>query len=317
MKVVIIGGTGHVGTYLTPRLVEAGHDVVCITRGTSKPYLPHAAWDKVQMITLDREKAEAAGTFGAQVASYEPDIVIDMICFTVPSAQHIVEALRGKVQHYLFCGTIWMHGHTTVIPTTEDAPREPFGDYGIQKSDIERYLMREARLNGFPVTALHPGHIMGPGHEPVSPVGNRDLAVWSKLAKGEAVALPNIGMETLHHVHGDDVAQLFMLAIANRSVALGESFHAVSDGAVTLRGFAEVAASWFGQTANLTFMPFDEWKHTTTPQLAADTWDHIAHSPCASIEKARRMLGYTPRYSALQSVYESVQWLVDNGKIDV
>ena len=28
MRVVIIGGSGHVGTYLVPRLVEAGHEVV-------------------------------------------------------------------------------------------------------------------------------------------------------------------------------------------------------------------------------------------------------------------------------------------------
>ena len=32
-KVVIIGGSGHVGTYLVPRLVEAGHEVVNVTRG--------------------------------------------------------------------------------------------------------------------------------------------------------------------------------------------------------------------------------------------------------------------------------------------
>ena len=32
MRVVIIGGTGHVGTFLVPRLVEAGHEVFCLSR---------------------------------------------------------------------------------------------------------------------------------------------------------------------------------------------------------------------------------------------------------------------------------------------
>ena len=32
MRVVIIGGTGHVGTFLVPRLVMAGHEVICISR---------------------------------------------------------------------------------------------------------------------------------------------------------------------------------------------------------------------------------------------------------------------------------------------
>ncbi len=44
MKIAIIGGTGHVGTYLVPRLVELGHEVTCVTRGGRAPYLAHAAW---------------------------------------------------------------------------------------------------------------------------------------------------------------------------------------------------------------------------------------------------------------------------------
>ncbi len=32
MKVIVIGGTGHIGTYLIPRLVKAGHDVICVSR---------------------------------------------------------------------------------------------------------------------------------------------------------------------------------------------------------------------------------------------------------------------------------------------
>ena len=35
-RVVLIGGTGHVGTYLVPRLVEAGHDVVVVSRAAAR-----------------------------------------------------------------------------------------------------------------------------------------------------------------------------------------------------------------------------------------------------------------------------------------
>jgi nucleoside-diphosphate-sugar epimerase len=50
MRVVIIGSSGDVGTYLVPRLVEAGYEVINITRGQSKPYLCHAAWEKVRSV---------------------------------------------------------------------------------------------------------------------------------------------------------------------------------------------------------------------------------------------------------------------------
>ena len=67
MRVVIIGGSGHVGTYLVPRLVAAGHAVIAISRGRREPYQPHAAWQSVQQIVADRDAEEAAGTFGARV----------------------------------------------------------------------------------------------------------------------------------------------------------------------------------------------------------------------------------------------------------
>src|SRR5690242_19084286 len=109
MRVVVIGGTGHVGTYLVPRLVEAGHDVVVISRGQRAPYQAHSAWKQVELVTADRTAEEHTGSFGSRVRDLRPDVVIDMICFEPESAQHIVGALRDRVQHFLHCGTIWVH----------------------------------------------------------------------------------------------------------------------------------------------------------------------------------------------------------------
>jgi nucleoside-diphosphate-sugar epimerase len=36
-----------------------------------------------------------------------------------------------------------------------------------------------------------------------------------------------------------------------------------------------------------------------------------------SIDKAKTLLGYTPRYTSLEGVYDSLAWLVSNRKIDV
>ena len=52
--VVVIGSTGHVGTYLVPRLVEAGYEVTAVSRGQRAPYQPHPAWNSVRQVTLDR-----------------------------------------------------------------------------------------------------------------------------------------------------------------------------------------------------------------------------------------------------------------------
>lgn len=316
MRVVVIGGTGHIGTYLIPRLVEAGHGVICISRQQRRPYTGGSAWDAVQQVELDRLAAEAEGVFGETVCRLRPDVVMDLICYMPESVRMLVEALRGSAKQLICCGTTWVYGHSTVVPTSEDQERKPFGDYGVRKAAIEAYLLDEARRGGLPTTVLHPGHITGPGWEPLNPVGNKDPRIFAQLFRGEEVLLPNFGMETVHHVHADDVAQAFMLAMSHRHVAIGESFHVVAAAAMTLRGFAEAVAGWAGKRANLRFLSWDEWKQTVSEQDAARTWDVINHSPNCSIAKARRRLGYAPRYSGLQAVKESVDWLVEHGVIE-
>jgi nucleoside-diphosphate-sugar epimerase len=316
MRIIIIGGNGHIGTWLIPRLVESGHTVVNVSRGAHEPYHSCAVWAEVEQVKLDRVTGDEEGTFGRSIKALRPDVVIDMICFTPESARHLVEALSGNVQHFLFCGTIWVHGHSTVVPATEDLPRQPFGEYGIKKAEIEAYLIREARLKGFPATILHPGHIAGPGWAPLNPAGHFNLNVFNSIAKGEPLTLPNMGMETIHHVHADDVAQAFMKALSHWSVAIGESFHVVSPAAVTLRGYAEAVYSWFGRKPALRFLPWEEFRKQASRADADATWDHITHSPSCSIEKARRLLDYRPRYTSLEAVREAVDWLVEQGRID-
>jgi nucleoside-diphosphate-sugar epimerase len=315
MRTVVIGGTGHIGTYLVPELVRLGHEVVVLSRGERSPYQSDGAWNRVRMIQVDRATEDAEGTFGQRVAELEPDVVIDLICFTEDSARQLAEAVHGKIQHLLHCGTIWVHGPSMTVPTREDAPRKPFGEYGVHKAAIEAYLLGKARRDGLPVTIVHPGHICGPGWTPVNPAGHFDLGVFEKLAHGHDVLLPNLGLETLNPVHAADVAGVFLAAIASRSTAIGESFHAVAERAITLRGYGDGVATWFGQEAQLGFLPVDQLRQQLPKEDGAAMWDHIAHSPHCSMEKAARLLGFRPRYSALDATLDALGWLVDNGKI--
>jgi nucleoside-diphosphate-sugar epimerase len=109
-RVVVIGATGHIGSYLVPRLVRGGHEVIAISRGTRGPYHPSPQWDSVTTLTADRDAEDAAATFGARIAALGPDVVIDLICFTAASAGQLVDALRPSRPLLLHCGTIWVHG---------------------------------------------------------------------------------------------------------------------------------------------------------------------------------------------------------------
>ena len=63
-------------------------------------------------------------------------------------------------------------------------------------------------------------------------------------------------------------------------------------------------------------MPF-EFEQRVGSENAAATRDHIERSIAASIERARSILGYAPRYTSLEALRESVRWLAEHGRADV
>ncbi len=263
----------------------------------------------------DRAAEDRDGTFPSRVVDLSPDVVIDLICFTPDSATALVERLRHETGHLLSCGSIWRHGPSLRFPITEDNGAPPLGEYGLAKAAIAQMLQEETRSGGLATTSLHPGHIVGPGWHPVGPLGNFDPTVWFRLSAGQPIDVPGIGTEFLHHVHADDVAQAFQAAVDHREAAAGEDFNIVAPSALNVRGYAQIAAAWFGRTAELRPVTWEEFRRRTPEEISATSWEHLMRSHYVSIDKARTVLGYRPRYEPEEAVLESVRWLVDHGQL--
>ena len=317
MRIAVIGGSGHIGTFLIPRLVRAGHEVVSISRGQRSSYQDDPTWQQVRHVAADRSAEDREGTFPDRIADLQADVVIDLICFTLDSATALVERLRGETGHLLYCGSIWRHGPSLRLPITEDNGAPPVGEYGIAKAATVQMLQDETRSGGLVTTSLHPGHIVGPGWHPIGPLGNLDPAVWRKLSAGEPVDVPGIGTEFMHHVHADDVAHAFESAVDRRAATAGEDFDIVAPSALNVRGYARIAASWFGQAADLRTVTWDEFRRSTADDAAESSWEHLVRNQYCSIDKARSLLGYAPRYEPDEAVLESVRWLIDHEQLDV
>ena len=228
----------------------------------------------------------------------------------------MVEALRGKIEHYLFCSSIWVYGHATTVPSVETDPTNAIDDYGVNKTKIERWLLQQARRDGFPATSSVQVISSARAGCPSTRKLMRTPA-FSQIARGDELALPNLGLEMVHHVHADDVAQWIIRAIEQRTASIGEIFNTVSAHALTLRGYAEAMYRWFEQEPRLSFAPFDQWKLGLTERDAHSSWGHIMRSSCVSIEKSRQRLGYQPRFSSLESIQQSVKALIASGRLKV
>lgn len=315
-RIVVVGATGHIGTHLVPRLVRAGHEVVALSRGQQDPYQQAPEWDQVTRLTCDRAAKDAAGTFGARIAELEADVVVDLICFTADSAQQLVDALRPASPLLVHIGTMWVHGPAARVPVTEDEPRTPYGEYGTTKAAIELLLHEETRSGGLRSVVVHPGHISGPGWDVINPLGNLDPRVWTWLATGQTIPIPDLGLGVLNHVHADDVAQVIERAI-DTPEAVGESFHAVAAQAMTLRGLCCEVAGWFGREPQFEFVGWEEFADRVGQEHADVTRDHVGRSVAGSIEKARRILDHDPGHTTEATLHEALEWLVAAGRVDI
>ena len=276
--------------------MRAGHEVIALSRGRREPYQPAPEWSAVERITIDREAEDAAGTFGARIAALAPDVVIDMICFTAASASQLVEAPP-------LCCTAARSGCTGGARRDRGRAAHRLRRLRDRQGEIEALLLRE---RGVPSVILHPGHIVGPGWPAISPAGNFDPDVWRRLATGEPLPLPDLGLGVLHHVHADDVAQAFERALT-RPAAIGSSFHVVAEQAMTLRGLATGVAAWSGREPVLDFVEWDEYEQRVGQEHAAVTREHVERSITASIDRAKAVLGYAPRYSSLGALREAAE----------
>jgi nucleoside-diphosphate-sugar epimerase len=275
------------------------------------------AWTQVEQVVVDRAELDAAGTFADLVVDLDPDVVIDLVCFTIDSARSLVEGLRNRVGHLIHCGSIWKHGLSAKVPISETDQSAPVGEYGTQKAAIAKLLRDETGRGGLPTTSIHPGHISGPGWPVINPVGNTDPSVWQRLAAGADLTIPGLGSELMAHVHADDVAQAFALAVENLGRVSGEEFYITAASALTVRGYARTAARWFGQEVSLRSVSWDEFRATTTTDYCQASWDHLVRSHHMSVAKAERILGYRPAYTPEEAARQAVASLIADGSLRV
>ena len=317
IRVFITGAGGYLGGVLAAHLAGLP-DIEGVT-GIDN-LLPPSPWpDKVSLIKMDVRSPEMADVmsghdfiihtaFIVQWSANMPAVVRDDI--NLNGTRNVAQAaVRNRIRGFLYASSvaaydpIQVHGKENL---GEDCPLGK-GDspmyYWNSKALAEMILSEILAPSGIALTFFRMSYVIGPCNRATVP-GFRENAVLFPGHDPRA-----------QFVHENDVAQAFAQALAHWNGAVGESFHVVSPAAVTLRGYAEATAAWFGQPAHLSLMPFEQWRTTVSEEDAERTWDHISHSPNCSIAKAQRLLDYQPRYTSLQAVFESVDWLVKDGVV--
>ena len=123
---------------------------------------------------------------------------------------------------------------------------------------------------------------------------------------GKELKLPDpYGQATLHHVHSADIAALAIACLENDK-SIGEEFFITCPDTITLYGFAMKLYERYGQEPNIKFAPYGEIRDELSGDNQFEYLEHIDRSPCASMEKAKRILGFVPKYDEWTTLTQSI-----------
>lgn len=202
MKVLVLGGSGHIGKRLLETLASTTWDIP--TGASRRPMLPNlqgADWIKVNTCNVD-ELTDALRDF---------DAVVNCVAGDARSIANgmralVDAALRADCPRIIHLSTMSVYGPIEGVVKESFPINSGLGWYGRAKCEAEKNVREYVRRGGEAVL-LRPGCVFGPGSELwVGRVGR-----WLQTGKLGDLGVAGDGWSNLVHV--DDVCQAVIAAL--------------------------------------------------------------------------------------------------------
>lgn len=233
MKILCLGGSRFLGPVLVNRLLQRGHEVTVVNRGTRQ--VTYNGF--VKYIQTDRnEKFPHLGSY---------DVVIDT-CAHKPSN---LENFLKKVEHelFIFISTVGVYKKTGIFPLNETySPLggwPVFGEYNQGKVACEEFLVQSK----IKYASVRPVYILGPRSHLA-----RESFIYKRLVRGLPIVLPGNGQAVIQFVFVDEVAELIAQLIEGKTDG---AYNCAGNECVTLQSLVEQMASISGTKPKLHFNP--------------------------------------------------------------
>ena len=161
---------------------------------------------------------------------------------------------------------------------------------------------------GFPATVIRPCYITGIGMLPLDNLGGRRQDFIPDIIAEKTLDLPEYGQALLQPIHVKDLAQSFFLALNNPHIAIGQIYNICLSHAVTLNKYLEINAGVFGKKPHINYMTVEQMLAKYAGNIHETGLRFLVCHMCFSIEKAKRDLGYNPRYTPEEAIEETAFW---------
>jgi nucleoside-diphosphate-sugar epimerase len=306
-RVLVTGGAGYVGSRLVPKLLDAGYEVSVLDlfifgedifghlRGS--PGLTEVRGDLRNLADVTRALAGCDAVVHLACISNDPSFDLDPAlgrsinfdCF-----RPLVRAAKAAgVQRFIYASSSSVYGIKNDPEVTEDLPLAPLTDYSKYKALCERVLAEE-REPDFVTVTLRPATVCG-----YAPRLRLDLTV--NILTNLAVNTQRItvfgGEQLRPNLHVEDMTDLYLMLLdAPDHLVDGKIWNAGYDN-LKIREIADMVRGKVGDNVEIVVTP---------------TNDHRSYH--VSSQKIRRELGFTPRYTVEDAIFD-LKRAFDGGKV--
>lgn len=303
MKILVLGGSGFLGSYVVDELVAAGHNVLSMDRYPERFRAPRNGVAFFQADFGNRGELEDVLKKGVHVVvhlisstipqSSNEDPIFDVQSNLVESIALIEMCVKQGVRKIVFVssgGTVYGVPNTEVI--SEYHPVSPLCSYGIVKLAIEHYLKCFYDLHGLKFHVLRLSNPYGPRQDPTRKQGAPSVFMHNILT-GKEISVWGDGEVIRDFLFVADFSKACLLAVESEGVGV---LNIGSGVGLSINELISVTEEVVGVTAKINRLPsrgFD------VPRVVLN---------CANAEK---QLGWKPTTSMEEGVLSMFEWMSD------
>ena len=299
---LVTGGAGFIGSHISEALVRRGHRVR-VADNFATGYQRNIR-DGVEFLEGDcadlafaRRSVEGMDYVIHQAAipsvPRSVDKPLESHRANVDGMLHMLLASRDAgVKRLVFAGSSSVYGDTEVLPKTETMPTNPLSPYALQKLMAEMYGQMFTRLYGFETVTTRYFNVFGPRQDPGSPYSGVISLFIKALVEGTRPVIYGDGEQTRDFTFVTNVVDGVIRAAETPGVG-GQVFNVATNSRISLNQLLATLKKIF---------------NSDVEPIYKDARQGDVRDSQADIDKARRLLGYTPIVGLEEGLRQTVEW---------
>jgi UDP-N-acetylglucosamine 4-epimerase len=318
-KVLVTGGAGFIGSNLVESLLNFGNFVVCLDNfSTGKRENLRAFTDNPNFLLIEGdirnyEDCVRASTnidivFHEAALGSVPRSIKDPVLSTDVNIGGFVKILfaskEAGVKRFIYAASSSTYGDHPDLPKVEDKIGSPLSPYAITKYVDELFAENFSKSYGIEVIGLRYFNVFGKRQDPDGAYAAVIPKFVKMLMNNEAPVINGDGTISRDFTYIDNVVQAnHLAAVVDNKKALNQVYNVAHGERTTLNQLFHTIRELAGD--------YDSNILTIEPLYGPAREGDIQHS-LASVEKAKKLLGYSPVLNVAEGLNEAVKWFWNN-----